>query len=106
MQSRMITLATLSAIILGTHTQAHAHQAPSGWQYPHACCSNQDCKPASHVEVRETRAGYLVVATGELVPLTDSRVKDSPDGDYHLCQQGGDFDHGRVLCLFRPPNSF
>lgn len=83
-----------------------AHDAPMGWSYPASCCSNQDCRPARAAEVRETRDGYLIVSTGELVPLTDRRVKDSPDGDFHLCQQGGDFDHGHVLCLFRPPNAF
>lgn len=85
---------------------ARGHEAPKGWTYPWECCSNQDCKPTSAVEVRETRGGYLVVATGEIVPLTDKRVKDSPDGDYHICQEGGDFDHGKVLCLFHPPQSF
>lgn len=104
-----LTIATAS--VLGTIAALYAplvkaHEAPTGWQYPYECCSNQDCKPASHVEVRETRGGYLVVATGEVVPLMDRRVKDSPDGDFHICQVAGDFEHGKVLCLFRPPQSF
>lgn len=85
---------------------AFAHDAPLGWNYPFVCCSNQDCRPAKPDEIKETAAGYLVISTGEVVGYSDKRIRDSPDGLYHLCQQNGDFDRGRVLCLFRPPQSF
>jgi len=85
---------------------ALAHDAPLGWKYPLSCCSNKDCRQAADREVRETAAGYLLVTTGEVIPYGDHRVKDSPDGLFHACQQNGDFDKGRVLCLFAPPRAF
>jgi hypothetical protein len=91
---------------------AYAHQAlptaaqPQGWSYPMSCCSLMDCRRANEGEVRETAGGYLLTTTGEVVPYMDKRVKDSPDGLFHTCQVGGDFETGRVLCLFRPPRGF
>lgn len=93
---------------VGLAKYARAHEAtngggqPMGWTYPFSCCSNQDCRPARPGEVRETVDGYRLTSTGETVPYGDRRVKDAPDGAFHVCQQGGDFDHGRVLCLFVP----
>ena len=92
--------------VLWFSSVAFAHDAPTGWAYPFACCSHQDCRPAKPEEIRETKAGYLVISTGEVVGYKDTRIRDSPDDQYHLCQQNGDFDKGRVLCLFRPPQSF
>jgi hypothetical protein len=97
----------LTSVLLASG--AYAHQAlptaaqPQGWSYPMSCCSLMDCRQASEGEVRETAGGYLLTTTGEVVPYMDKRVKDSPDGLFHTCQQGGNFDTGRVLCLFRPP---
>jgi len=85
---------------------ATAHEAPLGWSYPWACCSNDDCRQAADREVRETSEGYRVTSTGEVVEYGNKRIKDSPDGLFHVCQQGGDFDKGRVLCLFVPGRSF
>lgn len=85
---------------------AKAHQAPLGWQYPLSCCSNQDCREANSGEVRETPEGYQLITTGETVPYGNKRIKDSPDGRFHVCQQGGDFDTGRILCIFVPPRGF
>lgn len=92
--------------------QARAHEAlptaaqPEGWTYPLSCCSTQDCRQAKAGEVKENDSGFRVVSTGEIVGYTDKRVKNSPDGLFHVCQQGGDFDKGRVLCLFAPPRSY
>lgn len=84
-------------------TSAFSHEAPTGWSYPPLCCSNQDCRQADPREVRETPDGYLLVTTGEVVPYLNYRVKPSPDGLFHVCQQAGNFDSGRILCLFAPP---
>lgn len=100
----------LTSVLLASG--AYAHQAtptaaqPEGWSYPMSCCSLMDCRQASEGEVRETAGGYLLTTTGEVVPYMDKRVKDSPDGLFHTCQVGGDFETGRVLCLFRPPRGF
>lgn len=91
---------------------ARAHDAlptaamPQGWTYPWGCCSNQDCRQATDGEVREVVKGYLLTTSGEIVPYGDKRIKDSPDGMFHACQQGGNIDKGRVLCLFVPPRSY
>ena len=87
-------------------TPAFSHEAPSGWSYPLSCCSLRDCRPVTSADVAETPDGYLIRATREIVPYNDSRVKPSGDNEMHLCQQYGDFDNGRVLCLFEPPRGF
>lgn len=93
----------LLAILL-TSTSAMAHDAPSGWSYPFSCCSNQDCREVPDASIRETPAGYLA-SNGETIPYADKRIKDSPDGKFHLCTISGRED-GRALCLFVPPRSF
>jgi hypothetical protein len=80
---------------------AMAHDAPSGWSYPFNCCSDQDCREVP--DLKETAAGY--VTKSETIPFTDKRVKNSPDGKFHLCTVAGE-DGGRVLCLFAPPKGY
>ena len=113
--SAMLMVALVAGLIWGLFlwaTEARAHEAaatvamPLGWSYPFSCCSNQDCKQATDAEVREVVKGYLVTASGEIVPYGDKRIKDSPDGLFHTCQVAGDFKEGRVLCLFVPPRGF
>lgn len=99
--------ALIFIVIIGT---AMAHEAtngqPLGWTYSFACCSNQDCKPVAAGEVRETPEGYLLVKTGEVVGYQDTRVKESPDGTFHVCQVAGDFDAGRILCIYAPGRGY
>lgn len=91
---------------------AMAHEARTvagqtlGWKYSYACCSDKDCKPVAAGEIRETPEGYLLIKTGELVGYQDPRVKESPDGTFHVCQVAGDFEAGRILCIYAPPRSF
>lgn len=85
---------------------ARAHDAPSGWTYPIACCSGFDCREEASIAVRETAEGYRIVSTGEVIPYQDRRVRDSPDGLWHACWRGARFDEGRVICLFVPPRAF
>jgi len=92
----------ISALFLAT--AAAAHDAPSGWSYPYNCCSNQDCREVPDGSVRETAAGYIA-SNGETIPYTDKRVRNSPDGKFHLCTIAGG-ENTRALCLFVPPRSF
>lgn len=108
----LASIVSLSSIALTYWTGATwGHDAiptaaqPLGWKYPYSCCSDRDCKQAQG-DVKETANGYRIVATGEIVPYGDRRIKDSPDGMFHVCQQAGDFDKGRILCLFIPPRGF
>ncbi len=85
---------------------AGAHEAPLGWKYPWSCCSNQDCEMVGRRGVDERPDGYLIRSTGEVVPYADSRVKDSPDGEFHWCAHRQGVDAGLTICLFVPPKGF
>ena len=80
---------------------ASAHEAPTGWTYPYACCSGQDCREVPSASVKEMPDGYHL-PSGEIVPMTDGRIRPSPDGETHLCTVAG-ADDGRMICLFLPP---
>jgi hypothetical protein len=82
-----------------------AHEAPSGWKYPMACCSNYDCREVSDSAILERPEGYVIKTTGEVIPMTDRKVRDSPDGQFHWCSVAGR-DDSRTICLFVPPRSF
>jgi hypothetical protein len=85
--------------------RAFAHNAPSGWAYPMACCYNVDCREVQASTVKEGPKGYVIRSTGEVIPMTDSRVKDSPDGEFHWCSVAG-ANNTRTICLFVPPRGF
>lgn len=88
-----------------TSTPAGAHEAPSGWKYPLSCCSGYDCRPVSAKWIQEEGGAFIIPTTGEAIPYTDKRVKDSPDGEYHWCSKYGQ-DDTPTICLFVPPRSF
>lgn len=98
--------AVLSLALLSLSAPAMGHEAPKGWRYGYECCSDRDCKPAAEGTVRETANGYLLTTTGETVPYGNRRVKNSPDGEFHVCQQAGNFDSGRILCIYAPPRAY
>jgi len=85
---------------------ARAHDAPTGWKYPWACCSNMDCQEVHSNAVSEKPEGYVIQSTGEVVAYTDKRVKDSPDGEYHWCAHQAGLDAGHTIFLFVPPKGF
>lgn len=103
MNSRLSTIGTALAVLIISGT-ARAHDAPSGWSYPAACCSGIDCRevPADWVAVRAN--GYRIVITGEVIPYGDPRLHFSPDGRTHWCSVAGSID-GRTICLFVPGSS-
>lgn len=91
--------------------RADAHEAPTGWNYPLACCSNRDCTMVRADKVRETPDGYVIrLVPGDhdfinapatfVVPY--SETKDSPDGEYHLCISRA----LSVLCFFAGSRGF
>lgn len=101
-------------MIAATTIDAWSHQAmptaaqPQGWNYPYSCCSGVDCRQVTSGKgglVRETSEGYVIATTNETIPYSDKRVKDSPDGEFHWCSQGGR-DTGGTICLFVPPRAF
>lgn len=107
----MLCLLAIAAIALPM-APAFSHDAkptaakPLGWSYPFACCANYDCRTAHTGEVLEKPEGYVIAGTGEVVPMTDKRVKDSPDGEFHWCAHQAGLDAGKTICLFVPPRSY
>ena len=84
---------------------APAHDAPTGWTYPLSCCSGFDCREVSAAVIGERPEGYVIGPTGEVVAFSDTRLRNSPDGEYHWCSVAG-ADDGRTICLFVPPHSY
>ena len=95
----------------GMAGSAAAHDAkptaarPQGWSYPYSCCSGYDCREVSSKAISERPEGYVIRGTGEVVAYSDTRLKNSPDGEYHWCSVAG-LDDTRTICLFVPPHSF
>lgn len=79
--------------------------APLGWSYPFSCCSGYDCRQVPPADVFEGPDGYRIVGTGEVLAYSDTRLKDSPDGEFHWCSVAGKSD-GKTICLFVPPRGF
>ncbi|TIT97541.1 MAG: hypothetical protein E5W55_08695 [Mesorhizobium sp.] len=105
-RSRRLLSPLLLFGILGLPGQAIAHDAPTGWKYPWACCSSIDCKEVQSSVVLEKPEGYVIQSTGEVVGYQDKRVKNSPDGEYHWCAHQTGIDAGHTICLFVPPKGF
>lgn len=105
----------IGAMALGvlaiTVAEAWPHDAmptaamPKGWSYPFSCCSGMDCREVPDKAIVEGARGYEIRATSELIPMSDPRIKESPDGHFHWCSVAG-ADDGRTICLFVPPRSF
>ena len=74
---------------------ARAHEAHSGWQYPHECCSNGDCDEAE--AAMRGPDGSLTVTTkyGTATFPANFRHRQSPDGKIHACFVGT-----TLYCLF------
>lgn len=107
----MLKIGIVAAVSLcswqsGAHDAVPTADQPLGWQYPWNCCALHDCRAALDGEITEGPDGYVVTATGEIVAYRDKRVKDSPDGDMHLCAHQAGIDAGHTICLFVPPKGF
>ena len=109
---RFLFFLLAAAAVVALTAPAYAHDAkptaalPQGWSYPFACCANYDCRTTHTGEVLEKPEGYVIAGTGEVVPMTDKRVKDSPDGEFHWCAHQAGLDAGKTICLFVPPRSY
>ena len=101
----LLIAAGLAAWLFSLAYSAFAHDAPSGWSYPYSCCTNHDCRAVPQSAIAERPEGYVIGTTGEVVPYQDTRVRASPDGDFHWCSVAGK-DNTRTICLFVPPRSF
>lgn len=93
------------ALWAGFAVPASGHDAPSGWSYPFSCCSMNDCRPVATKAISERPEGFVINVTGEVVPYQDTRVRPSPDGEFHWCSVAGG-ESGRTICLFVPPRAY
>lgn len=103
--SEVKTFCALVMTLALSATAASAHDAPTGWSYPFICCSMNDCRPVSTGAISERPEGFVINNTGEVVAYTDTRVKNSPDGEFHWCSVAGE-EKTRTICLFVPPRGF
>lgn len=88
------------------HTAKPTAAQPNGWKYGLECCSLIDCSQAKPEDVRETKNGYVIVRTGELIPYGDSRIKISKDEFFHRCTPQGNLDAKRSICLYIPDRGY
>ena len=94
----------LSIVEADAHDAIPTAAAPQGWSYPYACCSGYDCREVDDAKITEGPTGYTV-PSGEVIAMTDKRIKESPDGLFHWCSVKGK-DDSKTLCLFVPPRSY
>lgn len=89
---------------------ALSHEAPTGWTYDAACCSDRDCGVMPFNRVVPTEGGWRVRVEPEehhyypgaldvVVPYDDRRLRQSGDTEFHLCLSRT----GHLLCLYVPP---
>lgn len=93
------------AALLLISAPAAAHDAPLGWSYPFSCCSGYDCREVPAKKVGTRPEGYVIKNTGEVLAYSDTRLKPSPDGEFHWCSKQGR-DDGETICLFVPQQNF
>ena len=115
---RIVIVASFVLYLVFVISQAHAHQAISGWTYPTSCCSNNDCQQIPESAVEITSGGYIVtLSPGQhkqikkktwtfTIPMNKARTP--PDGYYHICLGGEilDAETPRVICFYAPPMSY
>jgi hypothetical protein len=89
---------------------ARGHEAPAGWGYDPACCSDYDCEaiPASavtlapdgwRIRLAPGQHRFVREALDVTVPFGDPRIRRSGDGGWHACISPST---GRVLCVYEP----
>jgi hypothetical protein len=91
----------LAALVLMTFVQPVAAHS----FYHYECCHDRDCWPLEPAEIRETPQGWVIEGLSQPIPYDWPKVKESPDGRYHLCTTTGTTS-GLPLCLYVPPASF
>lgn len=92
-------------------SEAYPHQAtptasqPLGWAYGWECCNLMDCREVPDSAVEEGPKGYVIKATGEVIPYSDKKIKQSKDERFHWCSKGGKPDTD-TICLYVPNRGF
>jgi hypothetical protein len=87
------------------HTATPTAAQPLGWQYGWECCNLMDCRQVAHAAVEESPQGYVIKATGEVIPYSSKKIKQSKDEFFHWCSKGGKPD-AETICLYVPNRGF
>ncbi len=102
---KLIWLFVLALILCLFAPVVRGHEAPAGWQYDIACCSDRDCRPLSRTEVNTIRragdqTGYLADIEGFSEPIlfAPDKIKPSKDEYFHGCVGAS----GIGYCLYIP----
>ncbi len=78
---------TLFAVLTVTPPAADdakpAAAQPNGWTYPFSCCSVFDCREIRERVAVEDPIGSPIKVIGEFITSRDTRIKSSPDGQFH-----------------------
>ncbi|MGY6248815.1 hypothetical protein ACXIUS_14810 [Bosea thiooxidans] len=111
---RLIASLAMVLFLAAGAMPVHAHEAPSGWDYPFYCCLDSDCAPIEAEAVREGHGGFIVTIAPGKHPMWSSerrqplilevpydKAKQSPDGRWHICID----DTGDLLCFFAPADA-
>jgi hypothetical protein len=104
--SRATAAAVVAFFVVASIGSAFSHDAPTGWSYGFECCSSIDCRALAPNAVSERGDGYHIIATGEVIPYADRRIKRSRDEFFHQCTPGGRIDADRSICLYVPDRGF
>lgn len=99
----MLALLFVAAVLLAG--DARSHDAPTGWSYPLQCCSLQDCRPVPSDWIDESGGDFRIVPTDEHIAMSDPRIKQSKDENWHWCSVAGS-DDSRTICLFVPDRGY
>lgn len=95
---------TLVQVLAGVSV-SRGHDAPTGCSYGFECCSSIDCGPVPADWIREGPDGLTIIPTGETLPYTDRRIKQSKDDATHWCRPPND-PNPRTICVYLPARSF
>lgn len=95
-----LAVATLlsAAIGLVVMDDAEGHEF-----YETDCCNDRDCAPAAPGDVVEGPNGYEIKSLGITVPYNDEKVRQAPDGQFHICATP---TMKHFLCLYVPGRGF
>jgi len=113
----MKTFLAIMAFAMAFHVAARlaAHDAPSGWAYDPSCCNTMDCRPVDgptdklghhSVQVLEVDGGYRISTTGEFISWKSKMIRESKDGEFHLCSRNMGDDNASTICLYVPNRGY
>ncbi|PWJ81544.1 hypothetical protein C7441_11076 [Pseudaminobacter salicylatoxidans] len=94
-------LLVLCVTIFWFMTASEAHDATAERSYAIECCPNRDCGQVPADWISGGPDGVRIIPTGEVIPYSDTRIKQSPDGQIHWCRPP-EVPSPRTICIYLP----